>query len=51
MDDPWVRYYHNGQLSNKGTYKDGKREGPWVFYDPNGQLKFKRTYKDGKKVK
>ena len=30
---PFNWYYENGQLSQKGTYKDGKLEGPWVFYN------------------
>ena len=28
----------NGQLSSKGNYKNGKREGAWVGYHDNGQL-------------
>ena len=48
MDDPWVRYYENGQLMSKGTLKDWKKEGPWVEYHKNGQLKAQGTLKDGK---
>jgi hypothetical protein len=33
---PFNWYYENGQLSQKGTYKDGKLEGPWVFYNEDG---------------
>jgi hypothetical protein len=45
----WVRYYENGQLSSKRTYKDGKRDGPWVRYRKNGKIYYKGTYKDGKR--
>ena len=30
-------YHGNGQLKEKATYKDGKKEGPWVSYHGNGQ--------------
>ena len=49
-DGPWVKYYDNGQLWEKGTYKNGKLEdGPWVEYHYNGKLGSKGTYKDGEK--
>jgi|TARA_B110000902_G_scaffold125559_1_gene146538 antitoxin component YwqK of YwqJK toxin-antitoxin module len=43
-----VDYYENGQLSSKGNYKDGKKDGLWEYFDENGQLRFKSNYKDGK---
>ena len=57
MDDPWVRYYENGQLMEKGIYKDkgdyknGKEEGPWVRYYENGQLESKGTFQNGREEK
>ena len=33
----------------KGTRKNGKKDGPWVRYYKNGQLSFKGTYKEGKR--
>ena len=54
-----VSYHENGQLSQKGTYKDDKREGPWVFYKKDGTKdldgkgkhhKGSGTYRKGKKV-
>ena len=42
-------YYVNGQLSVKGTYKDGQRDGLWESYSENGKLEEKTTYKDGVK--
>ena len=41
------RYYKNGQLRYKRTYKDGKEDGLWEIYYENGQLSLKTTYKDG----
>jgi antitoxin component YwqK of YwqJK toxin-antitoxin module len=51
--DPHVSYHDNGQLSFKGTYKEGKRDGPWVSYNKDGTVnpKFTGTYKDSRKVK
>ena len=43
------RYYDNGQLHSKVTYKEGKEDGPWIEYHKNGKLDFKGTYKDGKR--
>jgi antitoxin component YwqK of YwqJK toxin-antitoxin module len=48
-DDPQVSYHDNGQLSEKGTRKTGKKDGPWVRYYDNGQLSFKGNYKEGKR--
>jgi antitoxin component YwqK of YwqJK toxin-antitoxin module len=39
--------YENGQLMDKGNFKDGEPDGPWVFYHENGQLSEKGNYKDG----
>jgi hypothetical protein len=33
----------------RGSFKDGKRDGPWVAYWDNGQLRWKGPYKDGKR--
>lgn len=35
-----------GQLEDKSTYKEGKREGEWLFYHDNGQIGWKVNYKD-----
>tara|TARA_B110000211_G_scaffold15032_1_gene15762 strand:+ start:519 stop:866 length:348 start_codon:yes stop_codon:yes gene_type:complete len=48
-DGPWINYYFNGQLAEKGNYKDGKREGPCSsYFCVNGQLIYEGNYKDGK---
>ena len=46
-DGPFEEYYDNGQLMEKGIWKDGERDGPYEGYWDNGQLKLKRTYKNG----
>ena len=40
-------YFMNGQLLNKGYYKDGKQHGLWLSYHNNGQLEYKGYYKNG----
>ena len=42
-----MRYYQNGQLTWKATFKDGEQYGLSEKYYENGQLKEKRPYKDG----
>ena len=29
-DGPFETYYANGQLAEKGTYKDGEKFGEWI---------------------
>ena len=31
----------------RGSFKDGKKDGPWVAYYDNGQIQYKGTFKDG----
>ena len=38
----------NGQLEEKGNFKDGKRDGLYELYFENGQLEYKVNYKDDK---
>jgi len=42
-----IEYYENGQLSEKGYFKDGKPHGLAEVYHENGQLMGKVNYKDG----
>ena len=42
------KWYHNGQLMEECTYKDGKPDGKYKKYYINGQLMEECTYKDGK---
>lgn len=48
-EGPWVNYYDDGQLDNKGVYENGRKEGPWVSYWSNGQLSYKGVFKNGRK--
>jgi antitoxin component YwqK of YwqJK toxin-antitoxin module len=48
-DGPYEDYHDNGQLFQKGTYKDGKPDGPSEYYYDNGQLESKGTLKDNEK--
>ena len=39
----------NGQLEQRTTYRDGKREGLWEYFHDNGQLEGRVNYIDGKR--
>ena len=47
-DGPFTTYHENGQLKERGTYKNGKLDGLYVFYHENGQLWMRGSYKKGK---
>ena len=49
IDGPYETYHDNGQLSVKGTYKNGDLDGPFESYHESGQLESKGTYKDYKR--
>lgn len=44
---PFRQYYENGQVQNKGHYKNGRKTGVWEWFDEDGQLTGKVSYKDG----
>ena len=46
-----VEYHDNGQLEEKGNWKDGKLEGLSEFYDEEGNLTKTEERKDGKRIK
>ncbi|MFL2687411.1 MAG: toxin-antitoxin system YwqK family antitoxin [Alphaproteobacteria bacterium] len=46
----FLRYWENGHLGQKSSFKNGKREGPFVHYHDNGKILHKGTYKDGRRV-
>ncbi len=37
INGPYIGYFQSGKISEKGTIKDGKREGKWVYYDAAGK--------------
>lgn len=45
----WEQYYKNGQLREKGNYKNDKLEGWGEWYYENGQLAEKTNYKKDKR--
>jgi len=44
----WTLYDSLGNVSGKGSYKNGKREGEWLFYFSLEKIQQKGVYKDGK---
>ena len=51
-DGAWVVYWSNGQLFEKGNYKNGVRDGARVYYHEDGTVdkEYTGTYKDGVKI-
>ena len=47
---PLLRYYENGILANKGTYKNGKIHGVFQENTPEGKLFRKSIYENGAEV-
>ncbi|MGX6591297.1 toxin-antitoxin system YwqK family antitoxin [Cetobacterium ceti] len=47
----WVSYWSNGQLREKGQYKNYRRIGSWKRYLKNGELEKEVNYKNGRTVK
>ena len=50
MEGDFVSYHANGEIEEKGAFKEGEADGFWVSYNASGQIKSKETYKDGEKV-
>ena len=47
LDGPFETFYSNGQVKEKGVYRDGKREGRWEQFYVGGQLKSKGDFENG----
>ena len=47
----WVEYYCDGDLWEKGDYKNGRRDDYWVSYNEDGSVdkEYTGTFKDGEK--
>jgi antitoxin component YwqK of YwqJK toxin-antitoxin module len=45
-----VSFYKNGQIKEKGSFKNDKRDGEYIAYYKNGRVKEKATYSNGKLV-
>ena len=48
-EGPWEKYWENGQLSVKISYKEGKPDGVPEIYSENGQIKSKSNYQDSER--
>lgn len=47
----FVKFYENGNISSKGTYKNGKPDGDITYYDENGNVEQVDKYNNGELVK
>ncbi|MCK5779917.1 MAG: hypothetical protein KAH04_02805, partial [Psychrilyobacter sp.] len=45
MNGEYTKYYENGQIEIKTTFKDGEKNGEYISYYENGQIRNKTTYK------
>jgi antitoxin component YwqK of YwqJK toxin-antitoxin module len=47
----WLVFDHyKEKIIEKGTYKDGRKDGVWTAYYPSGQVKHEITFKNGKAI-
>ena len=49
-DGLYLYYHENGQLIDKGNYKDGLMYGLWEEYDENGTLKKTEIWEMGELI-
>jgi len=47
-DGPYVTFYDNGMIKEKGRYTNGEKEGEWRSYNSKGQVLQLEIYSDGK---
>ena len=40
-------YFENGNISEEGSYKNGKKDGKWFVYSENGKLHYEDEYVNG----
>ena len=43
---PYEKFYENGQLEQRGNYKNGKMDGLREYFDKDGSLSGTKEYKD-----
>ena len=43
---PYEKFYENGQLEQRGNYKNGKMDGLREYFDKDGNLTGAKEYKD-----
>ena len=44
-DGPYILYYGNGNVWEKGQQKNDEKDSAWNIYRENGKLKIEETYK------
>ncbi len=45
--DVFMTYYESGRLKERGTFRNGRREGIWEQYAENGALLARASFRDG----
>jgi antitoxin component YwqK of YwqJK toxin-antitoxin module len=46
----YISFYENGQIKERGQYKNDKKIWDWIEYFENGEIKWEWTYKNGEKI-
>ena len=46
----FISYHENGQIKEKGSYKNGEKHGIWWNYSKSGIRKLKEKYKNGVRI-
>lgn len=47
LHGPFTRFYHNGQLAEKGEFKHGLKKGVWRSWYPSGMVATEYHYRNG----
>ena len=46
----WEDFHENGQLGERGNFKDGELNGLWEGFDEEGNLIYTEDWKDGELI-
>ncbi len=49
-DGPFAAWHENGQMSEQGIYKAGKKEGLWILWGEDGKEVSRKKCKDDEEV-
>jgi len=47
LDGPFSKFYHSGQLAEKGVFRQGLKQGEWKAWYESGKLKSVYSYRSG----
>ena len=50
LDNDMISPFEDGQISEEGNYKDGKKDGKWTYYNEDGSIEKVENYKDGVRI-